>query len=57
MAGYVENLPLTEKEIDEAEEYLCEQLLPLGDRKTARPLDEVFKEVIAKYAKFPCDID
>ena len=52
MAGYVENLPLTQEEIDEAEAYLLEQILPLSPRETARDIDEVFEEVRAKYAKF-----
>ena len=52
MSNLAENLPLTQKEIDEAEAYLYEQLLPLSPRETARDIDEVFEEVRAKYAKF-----
>ena len=47
MASYVENLPLTQKEIDEAREYLYEQLLPITNPNdpTLRPAKEVFAEV------------
>jgi len=48
----IKNPPLTKKEIDEARKELHEALLPLSDPAKARPAEEVFAEVRAKYAKF-----
>jgi hypothetical protein len=52
MQEAIKNPPLTKKEIDEARKELHEALLPLSDPAKARPAEEVFAEVRAKYAKF-----
>ena len=50
MQNTAENLPLTEKEIEETRKYLHEQLLPVSDPAKSMPLEEVEAE-IRKHAK------
>ena len=52
MSNTAEILALTEEEIEEERNILCDTVLPLSPRETARDCDEVFAEVRAKYAKF-----
>ena len=52
MSELAKNLPLTKEEIEEARKELHEALLPLSDHAKARPAEEVFVEVRAKYANF-----
>jgi len=52
MQEAIKNLPLTEKEIEEARKELQEALLPLSDPAKARSAKEVFAEVRTNHAKF-----